>query len=73
MFFVVTNKLYAQVINDLTGTTLVVASSTGFEKMTKIEQAKKVGVLIAEKATAAGIQQEYLTVMVIFIMDAYRH
>ena len=48
---------YAQVINDLTGTTLVVASSTGFEKMTKIEQAKKVGVLIAEKATAAGIQQ----------------
>lgn len=25
--------------------------------MTKIEQAKKVGVLIAEKATVAGIQQ----------------
>ena len=50
-------QIYAQVINDLTGTTLVVASSTGFEKMTKIEQAKKVGVLIAEKATAAGIQQ----------------
>ena len=44
-------QIYAQVINDLTGTTLVVASSTGFEKMTKI------GVLIAEKATAAGIQQ----------------
>ena len=25
-------QIYAQVINDLTGTTLVVASSTGFEK-----------------------------------------
>lgn len=50
-------QIYAQVINDLTGKTLVSASSAGLEKMAKIEQAKKVGVLIAEKAVAAGIEK----------------
>ena len=50
-------QIYAQVINDLTGTTLAAASSAGFEKMAKIEQAKKVGELVAQKATAAGVQQ----------------
>lgn len=50
-------QIYAQVINDLTGTTLTSASSVGFEKMTKIDQAKKVGALVAEKATAAGVEQ----------------
>ena len=50
-------QIYAQVINDLTGTTLASASSAGLEKMAKIEQAKKVGTLVAEKATAAGVQQ----------------
>ena len=50
-------QIYAQVINDLTGTTLAAASSAGLEKMAKIEQAKKVGELVAQKATAAGIQQ----------------
>lgn len=48
-------QIYAQVINDLTGTTLAAASSLGMEKMPKKEQAQKVGELIAEKAQAAGI------------------
>lgn len=46
-------QIYAQVINDLTGTTLASASSLGLEKMPKQEQATKVGELIAEKAKAA--------------------
>ena len=48
-------QIYAQVINDVTGTTLVSASSLGLEAMPKIEQAQKVGALLAEKAKAAGI------------------
>ena len=34
-------QIYAQVINDLNGTTLASASSLGMEKLAKIEQAKK--------------------------------
>jgi large subunit ribosomal protein L18 len=53
-------QIYVQLIDDLNGKTLVSASSRekGMEdeKVTKIEQAKKVGVLIAEKAKAAGIE-----------------
>lgn len=49
-------QIYAQVINDLTGTTLASASSLGMEKMPKQQQAQKVGELVAEKAKAAGIQ-----------------
>ena len=49
-------QIYAQLINDLTGTTLVSASSLGIEKMAKIEQAQKVGALLAEKAKSAGIE-----------------
>ena len=48
-------QIYAQVINDVTGTTLASASSLGLETMPKIEQAQKVGALLAEKAKAAGI------------------
>lgn len=48
-------QIYVQVINDLTGTTLVAASSLGMEAMPKKEQAKKVGELVAQKAQAAGI------------------
>lgn len=48
-------QIYAQVINDVTGTTLAAASSLGLEAMPKIEQAQKVGALLAEKAKAAGI------------------
>ena len=49
-------QIYAQVINDLTGTTLASASSLGMEKMPKQEQAQKVGELVAEKAKAAGVE-----------------
>ena len=48
-------QIYAQVINDLEGKTLASASSLGLEAMPKIEQAQKVGALLAEKAKAAGI------------------
>ena len=37
------------------GRTLVSASSAGLEKMSKSQQAEKVGEMIAEKAKAAGI------------------
>lgn len=49
-------QIYAQIINDEEGCTLVSASSLGYkEKMTKSEQAAKVGEDIAGKAVAAGI------------------
>ena len=50
-------QIYAQVINDLTGKTLASASSLGLEKLPRIEQAKKVGALVAEKAKAAGVEK----------------
>ena len=49
-------QIYAQVINDIDGKTLASASSLGLEKLAKIEQAKKVGALLAEKAKAAGVE-----------------
>lgn len=48
-------QIYAQVINDLTGTTLASASSLGMDKMPKREQAQKVGELVAKNALAAGV------------------
>lgn len=48
-------QIYVQIINDLTGTTLVAASSLGMENCPKKEQAGKVGALIAKKALEAGI------------------
>ena len=48
-------QIYAQIINDLTGNTLVSASSLGMEAMPKKEQAAKVGEMIAKKALDAGI------------------
>ena len=41
-------QIYVQIINDLTGTTLASASSLGMESMPKIQQAEKVGELVAE-------------------------
>ena len=49
-------QIYVQVINDVTGKTLASASSLGLEAMPKIEQAQKVGALLAEKAKAAGVE-----------------
>ena len=48
-------QIYAQVINDLEGKTLASASSLGLEAMPKIQQAEKVGELVAQKAIEAGI------------------
>ena len=48
-------QIYAQVINDEIGRTLVSASSLGMEAMPKVQQAEKVGELIAQKALEAGV------------------
>ncbi len=51
--------IYVQLIDDLSGKTLVAASTQAEQiavlKIAKIEQAKQVGKLIAEKAIEAGI------------------
>lgn len=53
-------EIYAQLINDLEGNTLLAASSMDptlkSEKGTRIEIAKKVGMAIAEKAKEAKIE-----------------
>jgi large subunit ribosomal protein L18 len=53
-------QIYAQIINDLTGETLLSASSkekdVAEQKVNKIEQAKLVGQAIAGKAKEKGIQ-----------------
>ncbi len=57
------NNIYAQVIDDTQGTTLVSASSLDVnlngdqEKNRKVKQASLVGKLIAERAVEAGISQ----------------
>jgi large subunit ribosomal protein L18 len=49
-------QIYAQLIDDVNGVTLASASSLGLkEKATKIEQAAKVGALVAKVAQEAGI------------------
>ena len=51
-------QIYAQLIDDVTGVTLASASSLGLkEKVTKIEQAAKVGALVAKVAQEAGITE----------------
>ena len=49
-------QIYVQVINDVEGKTLVAASSLGLEAMPKIQQAEKVGEIIAAKAIEAGVK-----------------
>jgi large subunit ribosomal protein L18 len=53
-------QIYAQLIDDLKGVTLVSASSAETEisaqKVNKIEQAKLVGQSLASKASSAGIK-----------------
>jgi len=52
-------QIYVQLIDDVTGNTIVAASSKDKsiegKKGTKIEQAKLVGALIGEKAKEAGV------------------
>ena len=53
-------QIYVQLIDDMKGNTLLAVSSsekTTEEKMNKIDQAKWVGKLIAEKAKEAGIEE----------------
>ncbi len=54
-------QIYVQLVNDVTGETLVAASSREKEiasrKVNKIEQAKLVGKRIAEKAKEKGIER----------------
>ncbi len=51
------SQIYAQIIDDSVGKTLVSASSLGSkDKVTKTEQAAIVGKLIAQKAIEAGIE-----------------
>jgi large subunit ribosomal protein L18 len=50
-------QIYAQIIDDIEGITLASASSLGIkDKMTKKEQAAKVGEFIAKSAQEAGIK-----------------
>jgi large subunit ribosomal protein L18 len=51
-------QIYAQVIDDVQGVTLAAASSLGIkDKVTKIEQAAKVGTLLAKAAQEAGVTE----------------
>ena len=51
-------QIYAQLIDDVNGVTVASASSLGIkEKATKIEQAAKVGALVAKVAQEAGITE----------------
>lgn len=51
------NHIYAQVIDDTRGHTLVAASTqdSGVSEAAKTAQAKAVGLLVAERAKAAGV------------------
>ena len=48
-------QIYVQIVNDLDGKTLASSSSLGMESMPKIQQAEKVGEIVAKKAIEAGI------------------
>jgi large subunit ribosomal protein L18 len=52
-------NMYAQVIDDTRGTTLVAASSLedGAATGSKSERARRVGELVAERARAAGVEK----------------
>ena len=54
------NNIYAQIIDDVTGTTLAAASSLDKEfsgNGGNVEGAKQVGLLVAKKAAEKGIKQ----------------
>ena len=53
------NHIYAQLIDDVSGKTLAAAGSTekDFGDLSGKEQAKKVGTLIAERGTKAGVSE----------------
>ena len=49
--------IYAQIIDDVAGKTLVAASSSKLEKSWDLEAAKTVGASLADQAKAAGIEK----------------
>lgn len=49
--------IYAQLIDDTKGATILAGSSKGIDKGNKVEIAKEVGKQLAEKATANGIDK----------------
>ena len=49
--------IYVQVIDDLTGNTIVAASSKGLQGGTKVEVAAKVGEEIAKRAMEKGVTE----------------
>ncbi|HEY4715373.1 MAG TPA: 50S ribosomal protein L18 [Candidatus Paceibacterota bacterium] len=59
--------IYAQIINDLKGVTLVSASDTKIKKGTKRERAEQVGALIAQVAAAKKIDK------VVFDRSGFRY
>lgn len=67
------SQIYAQVIDDTTGKTLVAVSTIDkelrakFEKMKKSEQAREVGKTVAQRAKTKGIK------MVVFDRGGYRY
>jgi large subunit ribosomal protein L18 len=67
------SDIYAQIIDDTAGTTLVSASSLdkelrgGLQGMKKTEQARKVGLALAERAKAKGVD------CVVFDRGGYRY
>jgi large subunit ribosomal protein L18 len=67
------NNIYAQIIDDTKGATLAAASTLDKEIKAQeghkgnIEAAKKVGVLLAKKATEAGVKK------VVFDRSGYRY
>jgi large subunit ribosomal protein L18 len=53
-------QIYAQIVDDLKGVTLVSAASSvmkNAQSVAKVEQAKLVGEMIAQRAIAAGINE----------------
>lgn len=52
-------EIYAQLIDDINGVTLASADSLRLAKegKTKVETSKEVGMLLAEKAKAAGVEK----------------
>jgi len=68
------SALYAQLVDDLAGKTIMSATSYTKDKVNNnIEAAKKVGLAIAAKAKAAGIEKVVLTVTVICITEELNH
>lgn len=59
--------IYAQIINDEKGNTLMEASDLKIQKGTKVERAKEVGKMIAEKCKKANITN------VIFDRNGFRY